>query len=97
MNSARLKPLARLMCALLAAAFLAGCGSKISQTNFDKIEKGMTRDQVVALLGEPTKSSSVSLAGLSGASAEWTDGKATISIQFFNEKVAMKQFSKASE
>lgn len=97
MNASRLKPLVRLFCTLVAVAFLAGCGSKISQTNFDKIEKGMTRDQVIALLGEPSDSSSLSLGGLSGTSAEWTDGKATISIQFLNEKVTLKQFTKKAK
>lgn len=38
---------------IAAAALLAGCGSKVSQSNFDKVKEGMTKSEVVAILGEP--------------------------------------------
>jgi len=73
---------------------LAACGSKINQANFDKIEAEMTEEEVQRILGEPTESSSLNIGGLSGASSTWTDEEATISIQFFNGKVKVKEFSK---
>jgi len=41
-----------------AAAFIAGCGagSKITKENFEKVKDGMTKQEVVAILGEPTGS-----------------------------------------
>jgi len=38
---------------ITAAFLLAGCGSKVSQSNFDKIKEGMTKAEVVAILREP--------------------------------------------
>jgi outer membrane protein assembly factor BamE (lipoprotein component of BamABCDE complex) len=44
--------------------WLAGCGSKITQENFDKIQVGMGQDEVTTILGKPTESSSVSFGSL---------------------------------
>jgi hypothetical protein len=43
---------------IFAAAFIAGCGasSKITKENYDRVKEGMTRAEVVAILGEPTGS-----------------------------------------
>ena len=72
---------------------LAAC-SKITQENFDKVRDGMTRAEVESILGTPTESSSAGVAGISGGSATWKGEAGTITIQFFNDKVRMKQFSK---
>lgn len=78
----------------LAAALLAACGSKVSAENFERIQTGMTQKEVAAILGEPTETSAVSVAGLSGGMATWRDGNTTISIQFLNDKVQAKQLSR---
>ena len=91
-----LKARCRIGCVLVAATLLAACGSKLTQDNFARIKQGMTQQEVTAILGEPTETSSISLGGLSGSSANWTDGKTTISIQFLNDKVQLTQFSKPS-
>lgn len=83
-----------LLLGTVAALFLAACGSKISAENFERIQTGMTQKEVVALLGEPTETSAVSIAGLSGGMASWRDGNTTISIQFLNDKVQAKQLSR---
>ena len=43
---------------LAATAFIIGYGasSKINKENFDKVKEGMTKAEVVAILGEPTGS-----------------------------------------
>jgi hypothetical protein len=79
---------------LVLCACLAACGSKLTQENFDKIKTNMTFEEVKALLGEPTETSSVGIGGLSGTQALWKDKDAAITIQFVNNKVAMKNFSK---
>ncbi len=74
---------------------LAACGSKVNQANFDKIKNGMTQDEVISILGSPTDTSTVKIAGLSGSSAKWTDKQGTITIQFANGKVRFKQFTRS--
>lgn len=83
----------RTMSLLTALLFLTACGSKLNQENFDQIENGMPKEKVVALLGEPTETSSLQLGGLSGTSAVWDDGKTRITIQFINDKVKVKQYT----
>jgi hypothetical protein len=82
------------LAALLAALALAACGSRVSQENFDRIQSGMTREEVVAILGAPTETSGFSVGSLSGESAAWSGKDASISIQFANGKVMSKQYSK---
>lgn len=81
--------------ALLAALALAACGSRVSQENFDRIKAGMTKDEVVAILGKPDETSGFSLGSLSGESASWKGRDAAIDIQFANGKVMSKQYGKS--
>jgi coenzyme F420-reducing hydrogenase gamma subunit len=77
---------------------LVSCaGSKITQENFEKIKTGMSLSQVIAILGEPTESSSVDVAVVSGAVSKWKKGDLTIAIQFVNNKVVAKQLSKGEK
>ena len=78
----------------LLALLLTACGSKINQSNFDKIQDGMSETDVKALLGTPSSSDSVGIGGLSGTSDVWQDEHGSISIQFVNGKVKLKSFSK---
>lgn len=78
---------------LFLAIFLVAC-SQVTQENFDKIQPGMTMEQVVAILGNPTTSESMNVMGLSGTSAQWKDNNAVISIKFFNNTVQVKTFNK---
>ena len=56
--------------ALVAMVFVAlpGCGSKVTKKNMEKIEAGMTFDEVKGILGKPAKTEegSVSLGDLTG-------------------------------
>jgi len=86
------------MTALLLLLFaLAACGSKVNESNYAKIEIDMTEEQVKSLLGTPTDSSSINVAGLSGTSSKWVAKEGTINVQFLNGKVKAKAFSKPSE
>jgi hypothetical protein len=80
--------------ALLIPLLLLGCGSKVTQENFDKIQPGMTQDEVKAILGGPTESSGASLGPISGGTWVWRAGDATIAIQFVNGRVLAKQFER---
>jgi len=75
--------------------FLVACsGSAINQANFDKIQNDMTTAQVVAILGEPTESSSINIGPLSGSNSTWKNDTSTINIQFVNGTVKLKSFEK---
>jgi hypothetical protein len=80
--------------ALLVSALLVGCGSKVTQENFDKIQAGMSREEVKAILGEPTESSGVSVGAISGDTWLWKKNGTTITIQFVSGKVLAKQFGR---
>ena len=84
----------RLLLLSTAALLIAACGSKISAENFERIKTGMTQQEVVALLGEPTETSAIGVGGLSGGTSAWRDGNTTLSVQFLNDKVQAKQLSR---
>jgi hypothetical protein len=73
---------------------LLGCGSKITQENFDKVQPGMTQEEVKAILGAPTESSAAGIGPISGGTWIWKTGDATIAIQFVSGKVLTKQFER---
>jgi hypothetical protein len=82
---------------LMVICFLLFACSRITQENFEKIKPGMTSKEVMAILGEPTSSDSVNIAGVSGTASIWKDRHAEIDIQFLNDKVLVKFFNKANE
>lgn len=80
---------------LLILLLAVGCESKLDQDNFRRIENGMTEAEVFAILGEPDESSSLQLGNLSGTSAVWEDDKTRITIQFVNDAVKVKQYTRS--
>jgi hypothetical protein len=82
---------------LLFSFLLLFACSKITLSNFDKIKPNMTMKEVVAILGEPTNSESVTIVGVSGTSAIWKNTNAEIDIQFLNGRVLVKTFSKPQD
>lgn len=87
----------RATAALLAACLALGvvaCGTKVTQENYDLIKTGMTKDEAISILGRPDKSSDVSLGPLSGTTATWNGEGITVTIQFVNEKVALKELER---
>ena len=82
----------RTLSACILSLLLFGCGSKISQKNYDKIKTDMTQQEVESILGKPTEVSSMDLAIFSGTSCVWKDKDGSITVQFVNGKVKMKTF-----
>jgi hypothetical protein len=68
--------------ALMAVALVVGC-SKINKENYDKIQMGMTYDEVEALLGTPDEAKDV----MGTKSCVWGKAPQTISIKFIGDKV----------
>jgi hypothetical protein len=79
---------------LLFVFVLLSCGSKISLKNYEKIKNGMTKAQVIEILGEPTESSGIDIGVVSGDTSIWEGEKEVITIQFFNGEVRAKTFAK---
>jgi hypothetical protein len=83
----------RRLLALAALVLLVAC-SKVSQENFAKIQNGMTEQEVAAILGSPTESTSRDVLGITGTSSRWVSQDAEITIRFVGGKVATKAFDK---
>lgn len=78
---------------LLFMMYAVTACSKITETNYAKIKVGMSLREVVRILGKPVHADNIDLAGIVGTTAIWTDKKTEITIQFFNDKVAIKNYS----
>lgn len=79
--------------AVSLALFLAAC-SKVTQENFAKVQNGMTEQEVAAILGNPTESTSRDVLGITGTSSRWVSGDTAITIRFVGGKVALKSLDK---
>jgi outer membrane protein assembly factor BamE (lipoprotein component of BamABCDE complex) len=64
---------------------LAGCGSKITRANFDKIKTGMSRNDVEAILGSPTET----FGNKKTTTAIWQDEENGVTVIFRDDKVAL--------
>ena len=78
---------------LLLALLIAAC-SRVTADNFEKIQDGMSEQEVRAVLGEPSESTSVTVLGVSGTASRWSGRDAEIVVRFINGKVALKTFEK---
>ncbi len=87
----------KLLLVLMSCCLLWACSSPINQQNFEQIKNGMSRVEVIKLLGKPTDAVSISLGNLSGSSTTWQHKDMKIVIQFVNDKVILKNFIKIDE
>lgn len=76
---------------VLSLLLLAGC-DRVTRDNYEKIRSGMTMDEVVEIIGEPSDTSSIGVGPLEATTARWDGKKGTISIQFTGQKVRIKRF-----
>lgn len=86
---------------LLFMILTTGCATQLTHENFAKIREGMSEQQVIALLGEPTDSRSISTGswfgivdGLSETSMVWESNEAKVDIIFVNGKVKTKNYKR---
>lgn len=91
---------------IMLAILLSSCATtpqRLTYTNFNKINKNMTEQEVINILGEPTKVSSGSIdtgidsilgiGGLSGTSMIWITNDAKANIIFVKGKVISLNFT----
>lgn len=79
----------------LLLTVVPGCGSKVSKSNYDKIENGMTLEQVEKILGKGTEEAAGGGSLLdkikgSGKIVSWKDSDKSITVTFVNGKVTAK-------
>jgi hypothetical protein len=88
-------------CAAAALGLLVACGGDVSQENYDKVQTGMTLDQVEQILGPGEDQSAsgveISSSGMAGRAREdrtktylWKDGPKQIIVEFKEGKVIHK-------
>lgn len=81
----------RLLPLLAIALLLTACGSKLTSENLQKIQNGMTTDEVKAILGKPTDVQSQSALGISGTTFIYHTNSSDVKIVFLNDKVMAKE------
>jgi hypothetical protein len=80
--------------AFAVAAAVSGCASKVSLSNYDKVQSGMTVAEVEGILGKGQTEASAGMAlgniNLSAKVLVWKDGPKTIRVVFEGDKVVSK-------
>ena len=94
MNIQKLLP--TIAIALGAMLLAAGC-SKATSENYAKVESGMTKDQVHAILGTPDETTGGKLAGLELSSEKWVGSKETITATYTGDHLAVKSIEPNSK
>lgn len=96
MNNGVVRIRAGIILGMMLVLGLAGCGDRITKAEYRRIETGMTRDQVIAVLGTPDALHAAAVGELSGASAAWRADERVVSVLFVNGKVVFKSLGEAS-
>jgi hypothetical protein len=89
---------------VMLVTLLSSCATAgLTYTNFNRVKEGMTEEEVISILGEPTKVTSVnvdtgigSLFGLdklSGTNMIWSTNDAKANVIFFKGKVKSTNFT----
>lgn len=82
-----------LAAALVVAGSLSGCSSRLTSANLDKIEIGMPKKEVEAILGQPTKVDTVNILSLSQTLYIYERGEDRVTLTFVNDKLVGKKGS----
>jgi hypothetical protein len=89
---------------VMLVVLLSSCATPgLTYTNFSRVKEGMTETEVISILGEPTKVTSInvdtgigSLFGLdklSGTNMIWSNPDAKANVIFFKGKVKSTNFT----
>ena len=80
------------------AGLCIGCGSKLTKENYENVKVGMTKDQVIEVLGKPGDKSETEIPGLGlGKMEMWTwnnvgYGGKVVMVNFQNGRVSDKSW-----
>lgn len=73
--------------------FLSACSDPVSRENYARVESDMPEARVIEILGEPDRSRSAQVGGVSGTQHSWEGDGFVISVQFLNGQVVSKQLT----
>ncbi|MGB0956206.1 MAG: hypothetical protein ACPGZP_09435 [Panacagrimonas sp.] len=79
---------------LLTAAVLLGACSRVTSENFERIESGMNKDEVYAILGKPTEVSGGGIGSFTMSVESWIAGDRRITLTFRGDTMAIKTMGK---
>ncbi|MES0874485.1 outer membrane protein assembly factor BamE [Sinimarinibacterium sp. HSW-8] len=71
------------------ALWLVAC-NRVTPENYEKIESGMSRDEVHALLGKPDEVSGGGVGRMTLMTERWNGREHVISVTFATDKVTLK-------
>ena len=75
--------------------FLCACNSKVNEENYNKIQTGMTYNEVINILGDDYEvGSDANVGGYTSSCYIWENGGYTITVIFLNGKVYSKAQAK---
>lgn len=72
---------------------IAACSDPVSRENYARVETDMPEATVLDILGEPDRSRSATVGGVSGTQHSWQGDGFVVSIQFLNGRVVSKQLA----
>ena len=82
-----MKIIRALLLTITAALLVTAC-SRLTEANLQKVQNGMTTDEVKAILGDPTSSQTGSALGIvSGTTYVYHTDTSDVKITFVNDKV----------
>jgi len=79
------------ICLIFFIVLTVGCDQP--RVKFDQIKVGMTRSEVIKLLGEPQQSEAKTLGSWTGEVLRWRYGDQTIILQINHDRVEGKQLA----
>lgn len=81
---------------LLAAGLLLAACSAVTRDNYEKIETGMSREEVYAILGKPDGVDAGGIGSLELSREVWNGRETGIRIMFAGDKVTWKSIDSVS-
>lgn len=77
--------------ALFLCLLLAACSDPVNRDNYARVASDMEESDVIEILGQPDRTRSASVGGISGAQHSWDGDGFVISVQFLDGRVVSKQ------
>ncbi len=75
----------------VAALLLTACSTRVTPENYEKLQPGMTKAQVHAILGKPDAVTGDDIGGVLSLTKEvWKASKQSITVTFGNDALALK-------
>ncbi|MFC4253290.1 MAG: outer membrane protein assembly factor BamE domain-containing protein [Sinimarinibacterium flocculans] len=76
---------------------LAAACSKVTPDNYERVESGMSRDEVHAILGKPDDVSGGGVGRMTLMTERWNGREHVISVTFSSDKVMLKRIEPRGE